>query len=89
VAERFDEEEYMATLLDRLTRIVVDETHLTINVDDHYRYEIALDRIDNPGKILQWVVHLTEKTWMTADLMRQFVLAACAKAGVDPHYLPA
>lgn len=89
VAEKFNKEEYMATLQDRLTKIVVDETHLTINVDDHYQYEIALDRIDNPVKILQWVIHLTEKTWMTTELMRRFVLAACTKAGVDPNYLPA
>ena len=89
MAEKFNTEEYMATLQGRLTRIVVDESYLTINVDDHYQYEIALDRINNPVKILQWVIHLTEKTWMTTELMRQFVIASCTKAGIDPNDLPA
>jgi hypothetical protein len=89
VAEKFNTEEYMATLQSRLTRIIVDESYLTINVDDHYRYEIALDRINNPVKILQWVIHLAEKTWMTTELMRQFVIASCTKAGIDPDDLPA
>lgn len=89
MAEKFNKEEYMAILRERLTKIVVDDTHLTIKVDEHYDYEIALDRIDSPAKILQWVIHLTEKTWMTTELMRQFVLAACTRAGVDPNYLPA
>lgn len=42
MAERFNQEDYMATIQDRPTRIVVDKTHLTINVDDNYKYEIAL-----------------------------------------------
>lgn len=53
MAEKFNTAEYMATLQGRLTRIVVDESYLTINVDDHYQYEIALNRINNPVKILQ------------------------------------
>lgn len=89
MAEKFDEKEYLEKLQGRLTNIVVDETHLTIKAGAHYEYEIALDRIDNPVKILQWVIHLTEKGWMTNELMRQFVQAACTKAGIDPHYLPA
>jgi hypothetical protein len=74
---------------DRLTRIVVDETHLTINVGEHYKYEIARSRINDPLKILQWVIHLAEKTWMTPELNRQFVIAACGCAGVNPEELPA
>ena len=89
MAEKFNTEEYMATLQGRLARIVMDESYLTINVDDHYQYEIALNRINNPVKILQWVIHLTEKTWMTTELMRQFVIASCTKAGIDPNDLPA
>lgn len=89
MAERFDENKYLETLQGRLTNIVVDDTHLIIKAGPHSEYEIALDRIDNPVKILQWITHLTEKGWMTNELMRQFVLAACTKAGIDPNYLPA
>lgn len=85
----FNSEEYMAVLQGRLTRIEVDEAYLTIKVDEHYQYEISLDRINNAVKILQWVIHLTEKTWMTTELMRQFVIASCTKAGVDPNEVPA
>lgn len=89
MVEKFDEKDYLEKLQGRLTNIVVDDTHLTIKAGEHYEYEIALDRIDNAVKILQWVIHLTEKSWMTTELVRQFVQAACTKAGVDPHYLPA
>jgi len=89
MVEKFGEKAYMERLQGRLTNIIVDDTHLTIKANDQFGYEIALDRIDNPVKILQWVIHLTEKTWMTTELLNQFVQAACNKAGVDPHSLPA
>lgn len=89
MTEKFNSEEYMATLQERLTRIVVDESYLTINVDEGYQYEISLERINTPVKILQWVIHLTEKTWMTTELMRQFTMASCTKAGIDPNDIPA
>jgi hypothetical protein len=89
MTKTFNAEEYMAKIQNRLDRITIDDTHLTIKAHDGYLYEIALDRIDTAPKILQWVIHLTEKSWMTTELMRQFVYAACTKAGIDPEYLPA
>lgn len=29
----------------------------------NYEYEIALDRINDPHKALNWIKHLTEKEW--------------------------
>lgn len=40
-------------------------------------YPIALSRCNTPEKLLHWVWHLTEKTWMTNDVLRRFIELAC------------
>ncbi len=40
------------------------------------RYEIALDRWHTPERLLGWIVHLCEKTWMTNPVMRRFIALA-------------
>ena len=42
-------------------------------------YDIELDRIDSKGKLLNWVLHLTDKDWMTNEIMSEIILA------VDEH----
>ncbi len=41
-----------------------------------YEYWIDSDRCDTPEKILAWVLHLAPKTWVTAEVLRQFVQLA-------------
>lgn len=38
-----------------------------------YLYEITLDRLNTYEKVLGWVVHLSEKVWMTPNRIRVFV----------------
>ncbi len=45
-----------------------------IILDVSGRYEIALDRCDTPERLLGWIVHLCEKTWMTNAAMRRFIM---------------
>jgi len=44
---------------------------ITINVA--YPYRIELNRITDPESVLRWVHHLTEKTWMTTELVHEFI----------------
>lgn len=46
-------------------------------------YDIELDRCDTPEKILAWVDHLTEKTWMTNDMFSEFIGVACKQIGYE------
>ena len=55
-------------------QVSVKEDHIVINVS--YEYNIALSRCDTAEKLLHWVWHLTEKTWMTNDVMRRFIEVA-------------
>ena len=50
-------------------------------------YEFAAVRADSVPKLLGWVDHLSRKSWMTAELMGQFVVLAAERLGfgVDHH----
>jgi len=50
-----------------------------------YEYWIALDRCDTAEKILSWVIHLEEKTWVTPEIIGSFVLVAAMVNKVS-HY---
>ncbi|MFH1748198.1 MAG: hypothetical protein ABIG44_14280 [Planctomycetota bacterium] len=56
-----------------------------ININVDYEYNIALDQCDTPAKILSWMVHLADKTWMDLDIMQRFIVLAAEQCGVNPH----
>lgn len=58
-------------------QVFVADNHIVINVC--VEYNIALSRCNTPEKILSWVWHLTEKTWMTNKVMRRFIELACSE----------
>lgn len=62
-------------------QVFIADDHIVINV--YYEYNISLDRCDSAEKLLHWVWHLTEKTWMTNDVMRRFISLACQKNGIN------
>ena len=65
-------------------QIFVSNGYITINVK--YEYNIELSRCNTHAKILAWVVHLAEKTWMTVELNERFILLAMAEANLElPH----
>jgi hypothetical protein len=65
----------------------LNEDHAALAFDDDLRvltiswrapYHIAYERIDSPDKLLRWIVHLSEKNWVTKQ--RLAVLAdACGQ----------
>lgn len=55
-------------------QIEVKEDHIVINVV--YEYNIPLNRCRNYTEILGWVLHLSEKTWVTSKLLRRFIHVA-------------
>ena len=64
--------------------VSVDDTHIVINVE--YPYEISISDCDSRDKILGWMVHLCEKTWITPSVLREFAYKAASAAGVElPH----
>ena len=61
-------------------QVKIEDGHIVINVN--YEYNIALNRVDTSEKILWWVIHLSEKTWMTTEILRRFVHLSCAHHGI-------
>mgnify|MGYP000585215116 CR=1 FL=1 len=40
-------------------------------------YDINLSECETHEKILGWVLQLNDKTWMTPQLMKAFIITAC------------
>ncbi|MEO1854651.1 hypothetical protein [Chromohalobacter sp.] len=62
-------------------QVYVADGHIVINVS--YEYNVALNSCDSAEKLLHWVWHLTEKTWMTNMAMRRFIELACRENGIE------
>ena len=67
--------------------VYVDEGYVVLNVQ--YEYTIPVTSLRSHEAILGWVYHLTEKTWMSRDLLGQFIVVATKAAGLDmPRFNP-
>ena len=64
---------------------VIYETEDAIVLNVCYEYAIEKSRIDTAEKILRWTVHLSQKTWMTKELLDFFILTACGAAKINPY----
>lgn len=51
-----------------------DDCFIVNNGND---YKIHIDRCNTHEKLLEWIWHLCEKTWMNNELMRQFIEVVC------------
>jgi len=67
-------------------QVYIQDDVLIINVA--YEYTIALERCDTYEKILGWVFHLLEKTWMTNDVARRFISLACKHHNLERPSAP-
>ena len=52
-------------------------------------YKIELSRCDTPLKILNWTLHLTEKSWINCDRLNSFIKLACDANEIDIHSVDA
>lgn len=51
--------------------IFIDGNDVVLNIV--YEYRISLSRLRTPADLLGWLVHLSEKNWMTARYMGVFI----------------
>jgi len=57
--------------------------YITINAE--YPYHIELARIPDVQGLVHWIEHLTGKTWMTGELVGEFIRRVYAIKGWDLH----
>lgn len=62
-------------------QVYVVDGHVVINVE--YEYNIELSRCDTAEKLLHWIWHLTEKTWMNTVVMRRFIEVVCRENKIE------
>jgi hypothetical protein len=75
-------EEYLQGQKELARQIYETKDAIVLNV--RCPYCIDKSQIDTPEKIIRWVVHLSEKNWMTSELIREFILVACRCANINP-----
>lgn len=64
---------------------LIYETNEAIVLNVRYKYVVDKSRIGTAEKIVRWTIHLSGKTWMTRELIRIFVMKACAAAKINPY----
>jgi hypothetical protein len=69
--------------------VFVDDGHIVIDLNvlcnASTTYDIPLEQCKTAEQILGWVWQLSEKTWLTNDVLRRFVAIATEQAAVDIH----
>lgn len=77
IFEEFQEHQEMLS-----RKLQVKEGHIVLNpmpCDSLAEYSIALDSCDTSAKLLGWIRHLLEKTWLEMDMLDRFIAEACDK----------
>ena len=59
-------------------------TLFDINFNNH-EYFIAWNRINKPNKLLDWILHLTEKDWVSVETISQLILVVADKYKFKIH----
>ncbi len=69
---------------EELARLVY-ETQDAIVLNVRCLYVIDKPQLDTAEKILRWTIHLSDKNWMTKELLNYFFLTACHVARIKPY----
>jgi hypothetical protein len=56
-------------------QIVYVRTNNTVLLRFLYDYEVDLDQIKTEADLLNWTLHLCEKTWMSTERLHKFIEA--------------
>lgn len=54
---------------------------LQLNVEGRFTYEIPMESILDESKLVGWTHQLSQKTWMTRDLIGEFIRRVIAIKG--------
>jgi len=47
------------------------------------QYPVPLNECQDSHGILRWTKHMSEKTWVTSEMLRQFMVLAAAQASIS------
>ena len=72
-------EKYMEHRAELAKKVYLEDGFVILNAGNSL-YEISVDRIYSHEVLTNWAFHLTEKTWMDMDMMREFLRVASIAA---------
>lgn len=84
--KKLDVNEYLEREKDLSEIITVDATHIVIQIPGDRvdaEYEIPLSSLKTGEQLVSWIFQLTEKSWVTRDILRRFIKEASHHAGID------
>lgn len=76
------EAEYWRRRKDLAKRVYIEDDSIVL-LDGGANYVIDFKRCDTAEKILGWIVHLTEKDWVTTEILERFILLAAADHDIN------
>ncbi|ORM96265.1 hypothetical protein [Pantoea septica] len=64
--------------------VTVNGKHIIIKDPEPngWDYDVAISDCNTHEKILSWVMHLSEKNWVTKDIIRQFIRVSAHASGL-------
>jgi hypothetical protein len=74
--KRFDLDDHAQREEDLSNAVTIDSTHIIIQIPgDHLdsEYEISLEACKSAEQLVGWIFQLSEKSWVTKDLLRRFI----------------
>lgn len=74
-------DKYLERMKELAETVTVKDDHIVVNV--HYEYNIPISACDTHAKVLAWVCQLSEKTWMSQDVLRYFIRVACRESKLE------
>ncbi|TYL43921.1 hypothetical protein [Dickeya sp. ws52] len=86
ILKKLDVDEYIRSEQELSEIVSVDNTHIIIQIPgDHLdgEYEIALASCKTPEQVVSWIYQLSEKQWITREILRRFIKVASNNAGIS------
>src|SRR5690242_18190129 len=66
----------------------IEAGNIEFDVEGLDTYRVPLSDCDTHAKILGWAIHLSEKIWISKDVLAHFMEIACEHHGLDAHAAP-
>lgn len=63
--------------------VVQDEAFIFTEGNEFTDYYIDFNRCDTAEKLLKWINHMSEKTWVTKELLVEFTHVVCKHLQID------
>ncbi len=69
----------------RISDVYLSSGHICLRPFGCSEYPIEISRIDSHAKITSWIMHLSEKNWVTLSMILSMILLACKENKLNAY----